>query len=171
MDVDRRYGIPDVESAELLPFDDESFDVVVCIEGFHSVREPQPGVDAGRRGLRPGGWAIVTVPLMWEYDRATFESRYTGHDLARLFEDWDDVEVVENGGRGVTWATVTGDTVDLLEQGLVRRIPAAKVTRPAFAATYLAINLIGAQIERAERRFARTTFALPMNLLVRARRR
>ena len=171
MDVDRRYGVPDVESTDLVPFDDASFDVVLCIEGFHYVREPQHGVDEMRRVLRPGGWAIVTVPLMWEYDRATFESRYTGHDLARLFQDWDDVEVVENGGRGVTWATVTGDTVDLLEQGLVRRLPAARVTRPVFAATYLAINAIGAQIERAERRFARTTFVLPMNLLVRARRR
>ena len=131
MDVDRRYGVPDVESTELLPFDDASFDVVLCIEGFHYVREPEHGVDEMRRVLRPGGWAIMTVPLMWEYDRATFESRYTGHDLARLFEDWDDVEVVENGGRGVTWATVTGDTVDLLEQGLVRRLPAARVARPA----------------------------------------
>jgi SAM-dependent methyltransferase len=170
MDVNRRYGVPDVETIEFLPFEDESFDVVLCIEGFHYVSDPEHGIAEMRRVLRAGGWAIMTVPLMWEYDRATFEGRYTGHELTRLFDGWSDVEVIENGGRGVTWATVTGDTVDLLEQGLVRRVPAARMTRPLFAATYLAINVIGAQIERLERRFARTTFVLPMNLLVRARR-
>ena len=170
LDVDDRYGAPDVTTTEFLPFDDASFDLALCIEGFHYVRDPDQAVGELLRVLRPGGTAILTVPLMWEYDRAGFESRYTGHDLRTLFAGWGDVEIVENGGRGVTWATVTGDWVDLLEQGLVRRVPATRLLAPFFAAGYLTINVLGAQIERAERRFARTTFALPMNLLVRARR-
>ena len=170
LDIDSRYGEPDVESTDFLPFDDASFDLVLCIEGFHYVTDAERGVGELGRVVRPGGTVILTVPLMWEYDRTTFESRYTGHDLRALFDGWEDVEVVENGGRGVTWATITADTVDLLEQGLARRLPAARALSPLFAAAYLTINAVGAQLERAERRFARTTFALPMNLLVRARR-
>ncbi len=58
--------------------------------------------------LRSGGTVIIAVPFVWEYDRTILEHRFTGPELATLLEGWEDVRVVENGGRAVAWATLTG---------------------------------------------------------------
>ena len=82
-------------SDEFLPFADASFDLVTCYEAFHYVEDPRQGVDEIRRVLRPGGATIVSVPFVWEYDRTILEHRY-GPELGALFEDWEDVNVIEN---------------------------------------------------------------------------
>ncbi len=67
------YGVADVVSAQFLPFPDESFDLVMCVEGFHYVADPQGGVAEIRRVLRHGGHPLISVPLVWEYDRTVLE--------------------------------------------------------------------------------------------------
>jgi 2-polyprenyl-3-methyl-5-hydroxy-6-metoxy-1,4-benzoquinol methylase len=47
---------------EPLPFDDESFDVVVIGEVLEHVREPQRLVDESRRVLRPRGTLVGSTP-------------------------------------------------------------------------------------------------------------
>jgi SAM-dependent methyltransferase len=163
-DVIDHYGVADVISDEFLPFPDASFDVVLCTEAFHYVADAAAGVAELQRVLRPGGTAIITVPLVWEYDRTTFEHRYTASSLTALFARWDDVDVVENGGRGVAWACLTGRILESAE-----RILPGRVLRPLFRLAYLAVNGAGALIERADRH-ARNPFTLPMNLLLTARR-
>jgi SAM-dependent methyltransferase len=162
--------VADVVSDEFLPFPDESFDLVMCIEGFHYVRDPPEGVAEIRRVLRPGGHAVISVPVVWEYDRTVFEHRYTGTSLALLFEGWDDVALVENGGRAVAWATLTGLIVSMGEWHVPERLQLRRALRPAFAGLYLLVNGMGLALDRAERRFARSDLTLPMNLLVTARR-
>jgi SAM-dependent methyltransferase len=159
------YGVADVVSEEFLPFPDQSFDLVMCVEGFHYVVDPEAGVAEIGRVLRDGGHALISVPLVWEYDRTVLEHRYTGPSLERLFAGWDEVTLVENGGRAVAWATLTGQLVSMAEYHVPRR-----VLHPAFAGLYLAVNGIGFGLDRAERRLARSTLTLPMNLLVTAKR-
>jgi SAM-dependent methyltransferase len=159
------YGVADVVSGEFLPFPDRSFDLVMCVEGFHYVVDPQAGVAEIGRVLRDGGHALISVPLVWEYDRTVLEHRYTGPSLERLFAGWDEVTLVENGGRAVAWATLTGQLVSMAEHHVPRR-----ALHPAFAGLYLALNGIGFALDRAERRLARSTLTLPMNLLVTAKR-
>jgi SAM-dependent methyltransferase len=164
------YGVADVISAEFLPFPDESFDLVMCVEGFHYVADPQAGVTEIRRVLRPGGHALIAVPLVWEYDRTVLEHRFTGPSLERLFIGWDEVTLVENGGRAVTWATLTGLIVSMAEHHVPEGARVRRTLHPAFAGLYLVVNGIGFVLDRAERRFARSSLTLPMNLLVTARR-
>ena len=164
------YGVADVVSADFLPFPDESYDLVMCIEGFHYVTDPQEGVDEIRRVLRPRGQALISVPLVWEYDRTVLEHRFTGPSLARLFEGWDDVRLVENGGRAVAWATLSGSIATMAEWHVPERLQLRRAVRPAFAGLYLLVNGVGFMLDRAERRFARSSLTLPMNLLVTARR-
>lgn len=169
LDVTARYGAADVVSDEFLPFDDARFDLVVCFEGFHYVPDPAAGVAEIERVLRPGGRALVTVPLTWEYQRGGLEHRFTGPELERLFSGWDDVRMTENGGRGVAWATQTGRILDLGRQRLRGRLGrVAAVLGPVFALLYLLVNLSGTAIERATGGGSAT---LPMNLMVSARRR
>jgi hypothetical protein len=45
-----------------------------------------------------------------------------------------------------------------------------RAVHPAFAGLYLVLNAVGTALDRAERRLARSTMTLPMNLMVTARR-
>lgn len=154
------YGVADVVSNEFLPFDDHSFDLVTCIEAFQYVEDPERGVSEIRRVLRPGGTAIVTVPFVWEYDRTFLEHRYTEPELAQLFRGWDDVTIVENGGRAIAWATLTGS---LLERARAR-LPAP--ARPLLLPAYFALNLAGTLLDAVERPRSGGAMTLPMNLLL-----
>jgi SAM-dependent methyltransferase len=164
------YGVADVVSDELLPFPDESFDLVMCIEAFHYIAEPEKGVAAIARVLRPGGYAVIAVPFAWEYDRTLLEHRFTGPELERLFRGWEDVSVVENGGRAVSWATLTGSMGHMLEWHVPEQLALRRLLQPVFAAFYLMVNAAGLILDRGERRYARSSRTLPMNLLLTARR-
>jgi SAM-dependent methyltransferase len=162
------YGVADIVSSQFLPFPDESFDLVMCIEGFHYVADPQGGLAEIRRVLRHGGHALISVPLVWEYDRTGLEHRFTGPSLERLFDGWGEVTVVENGGRAVSWATLSGLIASMAECHVPERLRLRTVLHPAFAGLYLLVNSVGFVLDRAERRFARSSLTLPMNLLVTA---
>lgn len=165
------YGVADVVTDDFLPFPDASFDLVTCIEAFHYIEEPHRGVGEIGRVLRPGGTAIVTVPFVWEYNREILEHRYTGPELAALFAGWEDVGVVENGGRAVAWATLTGSMLERLRWSVPDAAGVGRVLRrAAFPAAYVAMNACATAFDRLEERHSRGPLTLPMNLLVRARR-
>lgn len=168
--VGNPYGVADVTSNEFLPFDDESFDLVTCYEGFHYVEDPPRGAAEIGRVLRPGGTAIVTVPLVWEYDRRILEHRYTGPELAALFDDWDDVRVVENGGAIVSWATLTGTILERVRMSVPDLFGIGRLARAAFAPLFVALNLVAGGLDALHRRRSRSDLTLPMNLLLTARR-
>jgi SAM-dependent methyltransferase len=167
-DIDDRHGVADVVSRAFLPFADASFDVVVSLEAFHYVSDPTRGVDELRRVLRPGGRVVIAVPLVWEYDRHSVEHRYTETTLAALFSGWRDVEVRQNGGRAVAWATLSGRIVDIARERLTRRLGFPWVWRTIAAGSYLAINTVAWMLER-HGRFDADRYVLPMNLMLTAR--
>jgi SAM-dependent methyltransferase len=163
------YGLADVVSDEFLPFPEDSFDLVMCIEAFHYIPDPAVGVAEIARVLRRGGHAVVAIPFAWEYNRTILEHRYTGPELATLFHGWEDVTLVENGGRAVAWATLTASFAAMVQWNLPERPIRRRALSPAFATFYLLVNSAGLLLERAERRYARTSLTLPMNLLLTAR--
>ena len=168
MDIDDRYGAPDVVSSEFLPFPDASFDLILFSEAFYYVEDPPGGVKELERVLRPGGTLVLTVPLVWEYDRRIVERRYTGPHLAELFGGWDEVRVWENGGYSVAWATLTGSIL----RGIDELLPsgARRALRPVFTAANLALNFVATLLTKGEARWHTGPFVLPMGLLLTARR-
>src|SRR3954447_5139704 len=168
MDLTNFAGVADVVSDRFLPFEDESFDVLICTEAFYYVEDPAAAVAEIARVLRPGGRVILTVSLPWEYARDTVEHRYTGPELERLFSGFDDVRVMENGGYAVSWATLSGRIVFGIEQRL--SCAARPLLRPLAVAAYLAINAIGGVLDRVEQRTPPGSYILPMNLMLTARR-
>ena len=164
---DNPYGVADVVSNDVLPFSDGSFDLVMCVQSFHYMDDPARAVTEIARVLRPGGSALVSSVVGFEYDRRNFEARYTEHELHALFAGWDDVRVREDGGRTVTWTVLTGSLVNGLEQRVAAQ-PAGRVLRPAFLASYALVNVAGLVLGRLEPRAG--TSALPMNLTLTARK-
>ena len=164
-DIDDRYGAADVVSNDFLPFPDQSFDLVLCTEAFQYVPDPARGLAEIRRVLRPGGRLILTVSFVWQYDRTILEHRYTGPELQTLFGDWDGVEVVENGGYAVAWATLTGRMLNMLERA-ANGSAARWLLKPAFWLGYALVNGLGVILDRVERRGFRGPYTLPMNLRV-----
>lgn len=164
------YGVADMTTDDFLPLADASFDLVTCIEAFHYVEDPEHGVQEIRRVLRPGGTVIVTVPFVWEYDRTILEHRYTGPELANLFSGWDGVEVIENGGQAVAWATLSGAMLERARWAIPDARGVGSLARRAFPTAYLALNAFAGLLDALERRRSASTLTLPMNLLVRARR-
>jgi SAM-dependent methyltransferase len=170
LDVTDHYGVADVVTDEFLPFADASFDLVLCTQALHFVAEPRGAVREFERVLRPGGAVVVTVPHVWEYDRTVLEHRFTEPSLAALFEGWNDIRVVENGGRAVTWTTATGRMLGLAEWSLRQRSALARAASPAFGVAHLLVNLVGTALDRLERRMVHGSITLPPNLLLTARR-
>jgi SAM-dependent methyltransferase len=163
------YGVADVVSNDLLPFPDESFDLLTCIEAFQFIADPDAAVSEFRRVLRPGGTALVSLVFGQEYDRrATFEARYTEQQLRAIFAGWDDVRVGEDGGRTVTWAVLTGSLIYGLEQRMETK-SLSRIVRPLFASGYALVNAAGLALQRAEA-VKDGPAALPMNLTLTARK-
>lgn len=161
LDIDDAYGCADVVSDELLPFPDASFDLCLCTQAFYFVPEPARAVAEFARVLRPGGHALLTLPVVYPGT----ERLYAPAQLRELFAGWDEVTVVANGGTAVSMTTLSAYFVHQIEKRLPRRFA------PAFAAAYVALNAAGEVGDAFERRFLASADALPANLLVRATRR
>jgi SAM-dependent methyltransferase len=158
LDIDDAYGCADIVSDELLPFPDKSFDLCFCTQAFYYVPDGPHAVAEFARVLRPGGHAIVTVPVVYPGT----ERLYSRAQLAELFEGWERVTIVDNGRSVVSLMTLAGYLGHELEKRSSSRL------RPGFAALYALMNLIGEVGDRAERRLLASSDALPTNLLVHA---
>lgn len=84
-----RYGArPDVfADAAYLPFADESFDNVVCLEVLEHVRYPERVITEIGRVLKPGGKVWLSMPFLYPVHDAPFDfQRHTAHGLQRDME-------------------------------------------------------------------------------------
>jgi SAM-dependent methyltransferase len=132
-------------TADALPVDEASFDVVLSTQVLEHVPDPAAAVAELRRVLRPGGRAFATT-----HGVAVFHPnpddlwRWTHSGLERLFRDngdWSSVRVTPGAGTAGTLATLAAYFVDLLfKQARVRVL-----ARPAVAA----LNAAGFAIDRA----------------------
>lgn len=66
LDIARRHGITvlsgDLNSDPLLPFANESFDIVICKDILEHLLDPLTVMKEVRRVLRDGGYVVVSVP-------------------------------------------------------------------------------------------------------------
>lgn len=87
-----------IASADRLPVDDASFDVVVLTQVLEHVPEPGAVMGELHRVLRPGGTLLLTAPLAWELHEAPHDFyRYTRFGLEHLAQaaGFERIEIVE----------------------------------------------------------------------------
>ncbi len=75
-----------------LPFEDGSFDLVVCIAVLEHVLEPQRCVDEVRRVLRDDGLVYATTPFMQQVHMGEYDfTRFTHAGHRWLFRGFDEI--------------------------------------------------------------------------------
>lgn len=69
------------------PFDDASFDAVLCNQVLEHIFEPDDFLQEIRRVLRPGGRLLLTVPFVWDEHEQPFDyARYSTFGLRALLQ-------------------------------------------------------------------------------------
>jgi len=81
--VDIHQGNLDAE----LPFGDQSFDYVTCLEGLEHIENPQQAMREFARVLKPGGKLFVSTPFAFPVHQKPYDYyRYTAYGLRLLIE-------------------------------------------------------------------------------------
>ncbi len=77
-----------------IPYPDDSFDVILCIHVLEHVPDDRAAMSELARVLRPGGWAIVMVPLDLGLPE-TYEDPaiVTPEERERAYWQWDHVRL------------------------------------------------------------------------------
>lgn len=119
-----------------LPFDNGSFDCVLCTEVLEHVEEPSRLVSEMLRVLKPGGTLLATIPFAARVHHAPHDfQRFTRYGLASLFAGFADVEICE---RGSDWSVIANKLIALdarywlvaLKRGKLQFLPSAILVLP-----------------------------------------
>lgn len=122
-----------VGTAEELPVEDASFDVVVCSQVLEHVDDPARVVRELHRATAPGGRVLASTHGVHVYHPSPQDLwRWTHTGLERLFSengDWASVTVRPGAGTTATLGYLIGTYIDLLAQ----RLRAQPLARPLIA--------------------------------------
>lgn len=113
----------EVEMADItnIPFSNETYDSVICIEVLEYVRTPERAVEEIARVLKPGGVAVVSVPFMYRTHDDVL--RYTNTYLEDLFSHhFENVRCVAIGNAYTVILTIVKAKINMLHLRLIRYI-------------------------------------------------
>lgn len=71
VDLDGRPHAPHKVDISEIPFESESFDAIICIHVLEHVEKDKTAIGELYRVLKPGGWALISVPI--DFSRETYE--------------------------------------------------------------------------------------------------
>lgn len=94
-------------TAYSIPLESESYDTVLCTYALEHLEEPSLAISEAWRVLKPGSYAIYTVPFFWHlHEEPRDFYRYTKYGLRYLFEKngFEIVEISALSGFSVTFA-------------------------------------------------------------------
>lgn len=106
-DIQKRKEVDVVGDAHALPFDDDSFDTIICMEVLEHLHTPHQAIAEMQRVLKQGGMLILSTRFIFPlHDTPHDYFRYTKYGLRYLFRDWEIVEMLEENHSLATIATL-----------------------------------------------------------------
>ncbi len=138
-----------VGTAYEIPEADGAFDCILCTAVLEHLEDPARALRESLRVLRPGGYALYTVPLFWpvhEEPRDFF--RYTEFGCRYLFENagFDIIEIAPMSGYWITAGVMRASFINSMRLGRARVLVSAAVA---------VVHLVTPILDRLERRFNR----------------
>jgi len=107
LDIRPGPGVDVVGSVYDLPFEDNEFDIVLCMVVMEHLEDPQRAIKEMKRVLKVGGKVLVSVPFMFPmHDTPGDYWRFTKYGLKMLFKDWDILEVSAETDMNETFAVI-----------------------------------------------------------------
>lgn len=95
VDIDAARNPEIIADVHDLPFKDEEFDVVLCIEVLEHVLDPKKAIAEMKRVLKKEGSLILTTRFVYPIHDAPHDYwRFTKYGLKELFKDWYIQELV-----------------------------------------------------------------------------
>lgn len=132
--------------AEKLPFEDGSFDVVLCIQVLEHVDDPAAVVRELRRVTTPGGRVLASTHGVMVYHPSPNDYwRWTHTGLARLFDsagEWAALDVEPGAGSAAGLGLLVARFVHLL----AKRGGVATAARPVVAALNTLARALDARV-------------------------
>lgn len=71
VDLEGRPYAPHRVDITNIPSDSNSYDAIICIHVLEHVEDDLKAIDELYRVLKPGGWALISVPI--DFNRKTYE--------------------------------------------------------------------------------------------------
>lgn len=109
-----------------IPVENENFDCALCTAVLEHLEEPEIALREAHRVLKPGGYAIYTIPFFWHlHEEPRDFYRYTKHGIKYLFEKagFELVELKPLSGFWITFGTELNYFLsDITRLGLFRFI-------------------------------------------------
>lgn len=97
-DIDKSFGHPIVD-ATTMNYKNQ-FDIIMCLNVLEHVYEFQKAVNNIHAALKPGGTAVIAVPVFYPlHDEPGDYWRFTEHSLKKLLADFKRIELRHNGKR------------------------------------------------------------------------
>jgi SAM-dependent methyltransferase len=136
-------------TAYAIPVADASFDSALCSAVLEHLEEPELAIRECFRVLKPGAYAVYTVPLIWhlhEEPRDFF--RFTKYGLSHLFgkAGFEIVELTPMSGFWVTFGQLTSYMLHRRNRGLLKK---TRLIPPLGGAIQLAALALD-KLDRAE---------------------
>ena len=108
LDINNNLGVDYCEDIHETKLPSNYFDTILMVEVLEHFYNPFKAVEQVNRILKKGCYVIATTPFIHPYHGEPYDFyRYTKHGLKKIFEEFDEVEIVEYGN-------VFGASLDLL---------------------------------------------------------
>jgi SAM-dependent methyltransferase len=119
VDVAPAPGLSVLSMASPLPFQDESFDTVLCTSVLEHVEDAEQAIAEIARTLRPGGHLIITAPFLYPTHEAPYDYwRITHYGLRTLLRRHG-LEVDEIAAQGGPFLLLAHYLVGALAQAIM----------------------------------------------------
>jgi len=95
VDIDPARNPEIIGDIHNLPFQNEEFEVVLCVEVLEHVLDPRKAIAEMHRVLKKGGTLVLTTRFVYPIHDAPHDYwRFTKYGLQELFKDWNVQELV-----------------------------------------------------------------------------